>query len=132
MRTILLHTECLIYISIILTIKNSCRCDPYKTWQKIYLFNPVEGLTDDEAKLVIGGEVVLWSEQSDTTNFEPLLWPRASAAAEVLWSGPQSLDVNEALPRLHDFRFRIVTRGVKAAPLQPFWCVVNGGCNKSL
>ncbi|CAG8576455.1 4891_t:CDS:2 [Diversispora eburnea] len=110
-------------------INGNSWCDPYKTWQKIYSFNPINGLTDDEAKLVIGGEALLWSEQADPNNFEQLLWPRSSAVAEVLWSGPQGLNVNEALPRLHDLRFRLVGRGVKAEPLQPLWCVLHGGCD---
>ncbi|RHZ77478.1 hypothetical protein Glove_177g135 [Diversispora epigaea] len=110
-------------------INGNSWCDPYKTWQKMYSFNPINGLTKSEAKLVIGGETLLWSEQADPNNFEQLIWPRASAAAEVLWTGPQNLDVNEALPRLLDFRFRLVARGVKAEPLQPLWCVLNGGCD---
>ncbi|CAG8693811.1 8068_t:CDS:2, partial [Acaulospora morrowiae] len=104
-------------------------CDPYKTWQKIYSYNLTTGLTDKEAKLVIGGEVLLWSEQSDPTNFERMLWPRSSAAAEVLWSGVNKSSVVEALPRLHDWRFRMVKRGIQAEPLQPLWCVKHGGCD---
>ncbi|CAG8778411.1 18963_t:CDS:2, partial [Racocetra fulgida] len=102
-----------------------CRCDPFKTWQKIYSFNPIDGLTDEEAKLIIGGEVQLWSEQADPTNLETLLWPRSSAAAEVLWSGPYDTSKKirtpdkDALARLTDWRFRMVERGVNAVPLQP-------------
>ncbi|CAG8638579.1 14567_t:CDS:2, partial [Cetraspora pellucida] len=100
-------------------------CDPYKTWQKIYSYNPIEELSDKEAKFVIGGEVLLWSEQSDSTNYEQQLWPRSSAAAEILWSGPEDINGNrrvpdkDALKRLNDWRFRMVERGVRAEPLQP-------------
>lgn len=55
----------------------------YAHWQRIYSFNPVKGLTPEEAKLVLGGEVLLWGEQVDETNVDAKLWPRASAAAEV-------------------------------------------------
>ncbi|CAG8536750.1 6081_t:CDS:2 [Paraglomus occultum] len=109
-------------------------CDPFKTWQKMYSYNPVQGLSGEEIKYILGGEVLLWSEQADTTNFESLLWPRSSAAAEILWSGatdehgnPRS--VQTALPRLHDMRFRMVGRGIRAEPLQPLWCARTGRCN---
>ncbi|CAG8650212.1 11291_t:CDS:2 [Ambispora leptoticha] len=110
-------------------------CDPFKTWQKIYSYNPIDGLTDQEAELVIGGEVLLWSEQADRTNLEVLLWPRSSAAAEVLWSGPYDTSKKirtpdrDALARLTDWRFRMVERGVNAEPLQPLWCARTGRCN---
>ncbi|RIB09504.1 Glycoside Hydrolase Family 20 protein [Gigaspora rosea] len=110
-------------------------CDPYKTWQKIYSYNPIDGLTDEETKLVLGGEVHLWTEQTDPTNLENLLWPRASAAAEVLWSGPYDTSKKirtpdkDALARLTDWRFRMVDRGVNAIPLQPLWCARTGMCD---
>ena len=36
------------------TISNSW-CDPFKTWQKSYSFDPVANLTSTEAQLVLGG-----------------------------------------------------------------------------
>jgi hypothetical protein len=42
-------------------------CGPYKTWQRVYDYDIAYGLTADEARLVIGGEVALWTEQVDTT-----------------------------------------------------------------
>ena len=38
----------------VLIYRNSW-CDPFKTWQKGYTFNPTANLTDDQAKLVLGG-----------------------------------------------------------------------------
>ncbi|CAG8623445.1 8972_t:CDS:2, partial [Cetraspora pellucida] len=116
-------------------VNGSSWCDPYKTWQMIYSYNPIEGLTDEEAKLIIGGEVLLWSEQADPTNLDILLWPRSSAAAEVLWSGPYDTSKKlrtpgkNALARLTDWRFRMVERGVNAVPLQPLWCARTGRCD---
>lgn len=57
--------------------------------------------------------------------------PRAAAAAEVFWTGGALADgernIGEALPRLHDWRYRAVRRGVQAAPLQPYWCALRPG-----
>lgn len=34
---------------------------------------------------------------------------------------------NKALSRMHDIRYRMVGRGVRAAPLQPHWCALRPG-----
>jgi len=86
-------------------------------------------LTDAEKPLILGGEQLLWTEQSGPQNLEPIVWPRAAASAEVFWTGANQpsgkpLDVGEALPRLHDLRYRLVQRGVNAINLQPEWCAL--------
>ncbi|GJJ15499.1 hypothetical protein Clacol_009777 [Clathrus columnatus] len=107
-------------------------CDPFKTWQKIYSFDPFANLTSEQTKLIVGGMTLLWTEQSDPSNLDPIVWPRAAAAAEVFWTGAQlptgtPLNSSEALPRLHDARYRFVQRGVKAIALQPQWCALRPG-----
>ncbi|KAF5382459.1 hypothetical protein D9615_002743 [Tricholomella constricta] len=101
-------------------------CDPFKTWQKSYSFNPTANLTEEQSKLVLGGQHLLWTEQSGPANLDPVVWPRAASSAELFWSGPGG-DVGEALPRLHDLSFRFVQRGVNAIPLQPTWCALHPG-----
>lgn len=69
---------------------------------------------------VLGGEVALWSEQSDETVLDAKLWPRASAAAEVFWSGSYDKDgkrreLSEVWPRMNDWRFRLLKRGIGAS-----------------
>ncbi|GAA5866419.1 hypothetical protein JCM1840_001311 [Sporobolomyces johnsonii] len=106
-------------------------CDPFKTWQKIYSFDPFANLTESHRSLVMGGEALAWSEQISPTNLDSMVWPRAAAAAEVFWTGGSVDDgkrsVSEALPRLHDWRYRAINRGVGAAPLQPHWCALRPG-----
>ncbi|GAA5873098.1 hypothetical protein JCM3774_000341 [Rhodotorula dairenensis] len=106
-------------------------CDPFKSWQKVYSFDPYRNLRKSQRHLVLGGEALLWSEQAGPENVEALAWPRAAAAAEVFWTGGAVTDgersVEEALPRLHDWRYRAVQRGVRAAPLQPYWCALRPG-----
>uniref|UniRef100_A0A8C9TJM5 Beta-hexosaminidase n=1 Tax=Scleropages formosus TaxID=113540 RepID=A0A8C9TJM5_SCLFO len=74
--------------------------------------------TEHQKRLLIGGEVCLWGEYVDGTNLAPLLWPRASAAAERLWSDEaQTSSVSQAYPRLAAFRCKLLRRGVQAQPL---------------
>ncbi|XP_054791263.1 beta-hexosaminidase 2-like [Prosopis cineraria] len=109
-------------------------CGPFKTWQLIYNYDITYGLSEDEAKLVLGGEVALWSEQADQTVLDSRLWPRTSAMAESLWSGNRDEKgvkrYAEATDRLNEWRSRMVSRGIGAEPIQPLWCVRNPGmCN---
>ncbi|KXN74561.1 glycoside hydrolase family 20 protein, partial [Conidiobolus coronatus NRRL 28638] len=104
-------------------------CDPYKHWQIVYSYDLAANLTAEQAKKVKGGEVAAWGEQIDEQVIEKFLWPRASAASEVLWTGNRDGDkirsTKHVLPRLNDWRFRMVGRGIGAEPLQPLWCVKN-------
>ncbi|KZV92548.1 beta-hexosaminidase [Exidia glandulosa HHB12029] len=107
-------------------------CEPYKTWQKIYSFDPFNGTTADQAHLVLGGEALLWSEQTDAASLDDTAWPRGITQAEVFWTGANGSDGKprsgqEALPRLHDIRFRLVQRGVRARALQPLYCALRDG-----
>jgi hexosaminidase len=56
----------------------------------VFAFDPVPpGLSTEQASLVLGGEVTLWSEHIDAANLDQMAFPRLSAMAEVLWSGPR-------------------------------------------
>ncbi|OCH90430.1 N-acetylhexosaminidase [Obba rivulosa] len=110
-------------------------CDPFKTWQKSYTFDPLANLTEAQTSLVLGGEQLLWTEQSSPANLDPIVWPRAASSAEVFWTGAtlpggEPRNGTEALPRLHDVAFRMAQRGIRAIPLQPLWCALRPGkCN---
>ncbi|KAJ3518178.1 hypothetical protein NLJ89_g16 [Agrocybe chaxingu] len=102
-------------------------CDPFKTWQKVaYSFNPLAGLTEDQYHLVLGGQHLLWTEQSSPSNLDNVVWPRAASSAEVFWSGAGG-NVGTALPRLHDVAYRFKQRGVNPIALQPEWCALRPG-----
>ncbi|EAZ04440.1 hypothetical protein OsI_26587 [Oryza sativa Indica Group] len=109
-------------------------CGPYKTWQRVYDYDVAGGLTAEEARLVVGGEVAMWTEQVDAAVLDGRVWPRASAMAEALWSGNRDATGRkryaEATDRLTDWRHRMVGRGVRAEPIQPLWCRNRPGmCN---
>lgn len=94
-------------------------------WVKFYQCDPASGPINkpEEERLVIGGEVCMWSEYVDDNNVLARTWPRASAAAERLWSPKTKSDVNEFLPRLEQMRCRLLYRGIKAEPVNgPGYC----------
>jgi hexosaminidase len=62
----------------------------------------------------------MWAECVDPVNFDSIVWPRAAAAAEQLWSpaaNTSAPDLFEVGQRLAEHRCRLVARGIRAAPL---------------
>ncbi|KAG2053263.1 hypothetical protein BDR06DRAFT_1008894 [Suillus hirtellus] len=76
-------------------------------FSEAYTFHLFANLTEAQYELVVGGEQILWSEQSGPQNVDPI--PIGAA-----------LNVTEVLPRLHDVRYRMVQRGINAISLQPY------------
>lgn len=106
-------------------------CSPFKNWRLIYSYDPLSGVPPNATHLVLGGEVHMWGEQTDGVNLDATIWPRASAAGEVLWSGAkneagENRSQVEASPRLNEIRERMVQRGVRVGPVQMVFCTQNG------
>ncbi|KAG0216523.1 hypothetical protein BGX28_000037 [Mortierella sp. GBA30] len=99
----------------------------FSSWQRMYSYSLTDRLNAEQQKMVYGGEVCMWSEQTDSSNLDSNLWPRTAAAAEVLWSGDQddqgeTRPLLEAAKRLEAVRERLIKMGVRAAPVSPSWC----------
>lgn len=92
------------------------------TWQTMYAYDPVVGLSTEQASLVIGGEVCLWGEAIDNANLESVLYPRAYAVSERLWSPSTVVDQTAALVRMEIQRCRMLQRGFNPAPFDPSTC----------
>ncbi|MCJ1406189.1 N-acetyl-glucosamine-6-phosphate deacetylase [Ptychographa xylographoides] len=109
-------------------------CSPSKNWRHIYAYDPLANITAAEERArVIGGEVHIWGELTDGVGLDGKVWPRAAAAAEVLWSGVQGpRGVDESVTRrLAELRERLVAREVGASMVQMEWCLQNlGGCQE--
>ena len=105
-------------------------CSPYHNWRAIYTYNPLENISSEFEHLIEGGEVLMWSEQTDSYDLETKVWPRAAAAAEVLWSGPRKESMlADASMRLGEWRERVVTDlDIRMSPVQNTWCLMEGGC----
>jgi len=109
-------------------------CSPYKQWQAQYMNDPFailenQGVSNlEEAKSnVLGGEVALWTEQTDAFSMMSRIEPRASAYAERLWRGPSTGDWYDAERRLVIHRDRLASRNIGADSLTHGWCRQNEG-----
>ena len=71
--------------------------------------------------LALSFSVCMWSEFVDAANFAPREWPRAAAVGERAWSPKSVTDVSDARHRLHEFRCKLLSRGIPAEP------ITNGG-----
>jgi N-acetyl-beta-hexosaminidase len=94
-------------------------------WTAFYMQDPAmnaTGATDEELKLLIGGEASTWGDCISAESFDVMTWPAASSVAERLWSPSSYRNTTEAFPRLAAFRCHMVRRGVGAASLHPGSC----------
>ena len=89
-------------------------------WEPYYAHDPFDGLSAHQLQFVLGGEVDMWGEGVDVTNFESRVFPWATAVGERLWSpAAQTREKDDTVSRLTEFRCLLVKRGVRAAPLGP-------------
>ncbi|XP_046659208.1 chitooligosaccharidolytic beta-N-acetylglucosaminidase-like [Homalodisca vitripennis] len=94
----------------------------YHSWRRAYDNRLPQG------RNMLGGEVAMWGELVDDHNLDAKVWPRATAAAERLWSDPTTTN-RLAEDRLVEQRDRLVKRGLQPEAIQPRWCAQNqGGC----
>ncbi len=105
-------------------------CNPVKNWRHMYSYNPYTNISESLWSLMEGGEMHMWTEQTDPTTMDMMIWPRAAAAAEVLWSGPAGPNTNltDVERRLAMWRERVViNHGVKAGMVQMTYCLMGEG-----
>ncbi|MDP3437681.1 MAG: beta-N-acetylhexosaminidase [Bacteroidales bacterium] len=72
--------------------------------EKIYSYEPVPDiLSQDEARYIMGAQGNVWTEYMKTTDHvEFMVYPRAAALAEVVWSEKSERDYKEFLKRLQE------------------------------
>lgn len=101
---------------VIMTPGNFCYFDHYQSQghneplaiggftpvSKVYAFEPVPTeLNKDEARYIKGAQANLWTEYIGNTDYlEYMVYPRASALAEVLWSPADKRNYDNFLERL--------------------------------
>ncbi|OAG43629.1 hypothetical protein AYO21_02215 [Fonsecaea monophora] len=106
-------------------------CNPYHNWRQMYTYNPLGNISTHLQEGIEGGEVLMWSEQTDSSDLDSKLWPRVAAAAEVLWAGVREESMLEdATKRLGEWRERgVIDLGLRMSPVTMTWCLMEGGCN---
>ena len=79
-----------------------------------YLVDPSPAdakLTDEQRKLILGGEATMWTEHTTTETVDSRLWPRTAAIAERLWSDQNVKDVPDMYRRLDMISLRLEDLG---------------------
>lgn len=88
-------------------------------WKKYYAVEPTDFEGGPEAEpSMLGLEVCMWSEYVDATNLISRTWPRAAAVAERMWSPKTMNNIEEAQVRIHEFRCKLLKRGIGAQPVE--------------
>lgn len=83
--------------------------------KKAYLFDPLPEGVDE--KLVKGGQANLWTEQVyNTRHLQYMVWPRAFAIAEALWSPKRERNWNAFVQRVEKHFDRFDMAQVKYSP----------------
>jgi hexosaminidase len=80
-----------------------------------YLNDPLpedSPLTEEQKKLVLGGEATMWSEYVSPENIDSRIWPRMAAIAERFWSSGSVRDTTDMYRRLDDKSFRLEELGL--------------------
>jgi hexosaminidase len=82
---------------------------------KTYQFEPVPDGVDP--KFIKGGQGNIWTEQmANTRHLQYMVWPRAFAVAEALWSPKDKRDWNSFVPRVERHFQRLEAADVKYSP----------------
>lgn len=78
--------------------------DGYVPIEKVYSFEPTDGIPEEFQKYIIGVQANLWTEYISTfSQVEYMEMPRISALAEIQWRTERKKDYNEFLTRLYRF-----------------------------
>ena len=86
---------------------------------RVYGFEPVPPeLTAEQSKHVLGAQAQMWTDNHPTeAQIDSLVYPRAAALSEVVWSSPTGRNYEEFKARLEAHLPRLAVLGVKYRPL---------------
>ena len=116
---------------VILTPQSHCYFDHYQSeneneplaiggflpLEKVYLFNPIpKELTTEEARYVLGAQGNVWTEYLSTPEkVEYMVFPRAIALSEAVWSSSVHKNYDDFINRLEIFNKRLDAMNVNYA-----------------
>jgi hexosaminidase len=92
---------------------------PWTTLEKVYSFEPVpKELSAAESAHVLGAQAQMWTDRHPSEDrIDALVYPRAAALAEVVWSPAASRNYDAFLARLQTHLQRLGELGVHYSPL---------------
>ncbi len=96
-------------------LSNGYYIDLTQTTEFHYLNDPVPPdieLTEEQKKLILGGEATMWGEIIDHETIDSRIWPRTAAIAERLWSPVNTNNVEDMYRRIKTFSFRLEELGL--------------------
>jgi hexosaminidase len=109
--------------NVIMTPGNWCYLDHYQDTSKteplaiggytpvreVYSYEPLPAqLTPEETKYVLGAQGNVWTEYMATTDYvEYMVYPRACALAEVVWSPKEARNYDDFRKRMETHRKRL-------------------------
>ena len=87
--------------------------------EKVYSFEPVpKELNEQQAAHVLGAQAQMWTDSHPSEDrIDALVYPRAAALAEVVWSPAATRDYQAFVSRLHGHPPRLAALGVHYKPL---------------
>ncbi|MBR5814542.1 MAG: beta-N-acetylhexosaminidase [Bacteroidaceae bacterium] len=92
---------------------------PYMPLQKVYSYNPREGLNVEQAQLIYGIQGNLWVEYIPTEELvEYMIYPRILAIAEIGWSNPAERNYDEFKQRAITAVNKLRSKGYNAFDLE--------------
>ena len=92
---------------------------PYMPLQKVYSYNPREGLNAEQAQFIYGIQGNLWVEYIPTEELvEYMIYPRILAIAEIGWSNPAERNYDEFKHRAITAVNKLRSKGYNAFDLE--------------
>jgi hexosaminidase len=89
--------------------------DGMESAAKHYLVDPLPSnanLSQEQRKLMLGGEICMFAEHINERSIDSRLWPRTAAIAERFWSPEQVRDVDDMYRRLDAVSVQLETMGL--------------------
>lgn len=86
----------------------------FTTLAKIYSYEPVpESLSKEEAKFILGAQGNVWTEyMPNPAHVEYMVYPRAAALSEVVWSKKESRNFQSFMERMKSMTLRYYAYGL--------------------
>lgn len=96
-------------------LSNGYYIDLLKPAKDHYLNDPLPAgieLTEEQKKLILGGEATMWSEIATWETVDSRIWPRTAAIAERLWSPPSIANIETMYQKLEIISIQLEELGL--------------------